>query len=165
MLAGRVAGDRELAPGPGLAEDLVGHNRAPVGKRHGNAALQFTAHRPVGHAERIGRLDVEPTGPSRFDQRPAERRDAVPDIERRQPIVVAFEYVARFELDQPDVVAQLSDHALQRATLPMTSRRRHPPATHEHDGPQDPGPSSMGQVDDEVTQAGARPRVQRTGRA
>jgi len=110
----RVAGDHDLAAGSRRPEHLIGAYHAPIREGHRLPSLQRAARGAARHAERIGGVDVEAPRSRGFDQRPADGRDTMGDGEGCEAIAVPFEHSARFELDHPQLVRQLSHYALQR---------------------------------------------------
>jgi putative nucleotidyltransferase with HDIG domain len=111
----RVAGDHDLAAGPGRSQHLRGLNLAAVAGRDRFAGLQPPEQRPLRHAERPGGLDVEAAGPLGLGERIAVRVHAVLDLESPDPVVAPVELVAGAELDEVEVVRQLPEDAPQSA--------------------------------------------------
>ena len=100
-------------PGRGSPRTASGVSTRPSGSVTELAALQRAALGTGGHAERVGRVDVEPAGPRVLDDRVAERRDPVVNRERENPVAVALERFTGAELLDLDRVAQLADHAFE----------------------------------------------------
>ena len=95
----------------------------PSGERDRLAALQLPALGAVGHAERIGGLDVEPARPLVLDERVADRGNAVLDREDEQLVAVALERRARAQLLQLEPVRQPPEDAAQVAEEVAEPRR------------------------------------------
>ena len=84
--------------------------------------LQQPSRRPVGHAERVGRVDVEAPGPRVLDQREAERLHAVRDREGDEVVVASLEHVAGLQLDELERVGQLPEDPPQRPEQLLQAR-------------------------------------------
>ena len=92
----RVARDHELAPRPRRAHDLLGAHAADR-----LSALDLSELRPGSQTEPLGGPRIERAGPLVLEQHEPERVRPVADLDRRDPVVVALEHVARPDLDQP----------------------------------------------------------------
>ena len=91
----RIAGDDHFATGPGRSEHLLGLHLPAVGTRDRLPGLESTEERPLRHAERAGRLDVEATRSIGFHERVPVCVHAVLDLESPDQVVAAVERVAR----------------------------------------------------------------------
>jgi hypothetical protein len=91
----RIAGDDDLATGPGRPEYLLGLDVSAVRRRDGLAGLETAEERALRHAEGARGLDVEATRPIGLDERVPVRVHAVLDLEGLDPVVAAVEPVAR----------------------------------------------------------------------
>ena len=107
--------DHDLAAGTGRAEHHVRRDHPFVRKRDRLAALQHPSLRPRGHADGVGRLDVEPARARLLDERPADCRHPVTDRERFQPVLRPLEDLARFDLDELQRIVEPAEEAPQRA--------------------------------------------------
>ena len=96
--------DDDLAPSARLAEDVGRRDYAAIAERHGLATLQHAPLATGRDAQPIGDLDVEPSGPPGLDERVADRRNPVLDLERRDLVAVAPRVArpARFPPCAPD---------------------------------------------------------------
>ena len=111
----RVACEHELAAGARRAEHGVGRDRAPVRQRYRLAVLELAAVRTRGNAERVRRLDVEAPRPRPLDDGVPHRGDSVCDRKGDDRVLATLQDVARAQLDELELVAQLSEDPPQRA--------------------------------------------------
>ena len=110
-----VAGQREFPPRPSRTEHRVRGDDRAVGQRQRLARLEHPALPAGGHAERVGRGDVEAARPLVLDERVAERADTVLDGERLDHILTALEPLARRQLDERERVRQPPEERTQRS--------------------------------------------------
>jgi hypothetical protein len=121
-----VAGDYDLPPPPGLAEDLIGAHRSlrPLDRL---AALKPAEVAHVGDTESAGALLVEPARSLLLDQRIAVGLDPVFDRERPHLIAVVRNRLPGSDLDQLELVGGPADDRPHRLhQLPEPGGPQHP---------------------------------------
>ena len=116
-----VAGEDDLAAAARLPHHLVGPHAV-----HLLAALEPAEVGPELDAQLARALGVELARPRILDERVAERRPAVVDLERGDPVAVALELVVRLELDQLEREGEPPDHRRRaaRTGAPARAARR-----------------------------------------
>ena len=88
---------------------------APVRQGDRLAALQAPAVGPRRDAECVGRGNVEAAGPFLLDERVAEGRHAVLDVERDDAVFAAVEHVVGLQLDELEGIGEPPEDPAQRA--------------------------------------------------
>ena len=78
----------------------------PSSERDRLATLQLPALGTEGHTQRVGGIGIELSGPVVLDECVPDRADPVANTEHVQPVAVALEGVAAFELDEAKLVRQ-----------------------------------------------------------
>src|SRR5262249_20083985 len=118
-----VARDHELPARARRTEDGVRRDRPPVRERDRLAALEQPALRTGRDAERVRGRDVEAARAVVLDERVADGRDAVRDLERLDPVVAALEDLAGPQLDELVLVGELPEDPAERAEQVTEARR------------------------------------------
>jgi len=96
--------------------------------------VQAAEERALRNSEATGLHEVEAAGTRLLDERVSVCREAVLDRERLDPVVGTLDRLARAELDEGELVAQASEHALQdpeeidEARRPVDGQRNLAPA-------------------------------------
>ena len=91
----RIPGQDDLSPGPRRAQHLVGHDLRTGRQVDCLSVLQPPEERPLGNAERTRCPDVEAPGTGILGEAVAVGGHAVLDGERKYPVVVALDALAR----------------------------------------------------------------------
>ncbi len=110
-----VAREDDPPPAPRLAEHVGGPHDRAVGERHVLPALERAEERARRDAEPRRSLDVEAARPLLLDERVADRRGAVVDLNRLDRVVAALDPLAGAELDEPVRVRELAEDPRERA--------------------------------------------------